>query len=134
MAETANYGLYVTDEDTDRFIDWRKRINGETNSNMVKIDEALHGKADSSVEINGVLKADAWGGGTAPYTQVLAVDGLGREQNGMIFLAKAATKEQVIEAQDAELFLDGQEEGILTVCAREKKPGMDLPVTVLLLD
>ena len=34
MAETENYGLYVTDEDTDRFIDWRKRLSGETDSNI----------------------------------------------------------------------------------------------------
>lgn len=46
MAETENYGLYVTDEDTDRFIDWRKRLSGETDSNMVKIDQALHEKAN----------------------------------------------------------------------------------------
>lgn len=134
MAETANYGLYVTDKDTDRFIDWRKRINGETDSNMVKIDEALQGKADSSVEFSGTLLADAWVGGVAPYTQVLEVDGLSRTQNGMISLAQDATEEQVAEAQDAMLCLDDQTDGSLTVIARGRKPEMDLPVSVLLLD
>lgn len=134
MAETENYGLYVTDEDTDRFIDWRKRLSGETDSNMVKIDQALHEKANNSEEVYGVLRGSAWVGGTAPYTQVLAVDGLRRTQNGIISISKEASKEQVSVAQDAELVLDAQEDGSLTVTARGEKPEIDLPVSILLLD
>ena len=50
MAETTNYKLYVVDEGTEKFIDWRKKIAGETNSNFTKIDEALSKKQD---EITG---------------------------------------------------------------------------------
>ena len=64
----------------------------------------------------------------------IAVDGLRRTQNGIISISKEATKEQVSVAQDAELVLDAQEDGSLTVTARGKKPEIDLPVSILLLD
>ena len=62
--------------------------------------------------------------------------GIGRRwtQNGIISISKEATKEQVSVAQDAELVLDAQEDGSLTVTARGKKPEIDLPVSILLLD
>lgn len=41
MAETTNYGLYIEDDDSVLFKDWRERMNGVQNSNMVKIDAIL---------------------------------------------------------------------------------------------
>lgn len=46
MAETANYGLYVEDDSSAKFMDWRKKMNGSENSNMTKIDEVLANKAN----------------------------------------------------------------------------------------
>ena len=49
---TTNYNLYLEDDSTTRFLDWRKKMNGTDNSNMVKIDAALGEKANSSVAVN----------------------------------------------------------------------------------
>lgn len=41
MAETANYGLYVSSDDQTKFKTWREKVAGEIDSNMTKIDAAL---------------------------------------------------------------------------------------------
>lgn len=47
--ETEHYGLSTTPVETDKmFLEWRQEIDGETDSNMTKIDEILFSKADSS--------------------------------------------------------------------------------------
>ena len=56
---TTNYNLYLEDDSTTRFLDWRKKMNGTDNSNMVKIDAALGEKANSSVAVNTTLLASA---------------------------------------------------------------------------
>lgn len=48
MSNTPNYDLYLTDTDAISFLEWRKKINGTENSNMMKIDAALAEKADDS--------------------------------------------------------------------------------------
>ena len=81
---TTNYNLYLEDDSTTRFLDWRKKMNGTDNSNMVKIDAALGEKANSSVAVNTTLLASAWVGVEAPYTQELTVTGLTALQNGTV--------------------------------------------------
>ena len=51
MSETTNYGLYVTDDSSDKFLNWRTKMNGTVDSNMVKIDTALGEKANSSISL-----------------------------------------------------------------------------------
>ena len=41
IANTTNYGLYVTDDNTETFQSWREAMNATTNSNMTKIDSIL---------------------------------------------------------------------------------------------
>lgn len=41
MAKTANLGLNLTTDDNTKFKDWRKTIDGDENSNMKIIDEAI---------------------------------------------------------------------------------------------
>ena len=91
---TTNYNLYLEDDSTTRFLDWRKKMNRTDNSNMVKIDTALGEKANSSVAVNTTLLASAWVGVEAPYTQELTVTGLTALQNGTISVAHSATAEQ----------------------------------------
>ena len=47
MPTTTHYGLYLNDDDTEMFRSWRDKINGMTDSNMIKIDTALAGKQDT---------------------------------------------------------------------------------------
>lgn len=44
--ETNNYKLKLCEDDSVRFIDWRRQINGSDESNMVIIDRILTSKAD----------------------------------------------------------------------------------------
>lgn len=133
MSETANYGLYLEGGDTARFADWRKKMNGENDSNMVKIDTALGEKANSSVAVNTTLLASAWVGVDAPFTQEIAVAGLSATQNGSISVAHNATAEQREVAREAMLSVIGQEDGKLMIAADGEMPEFDIPVYIILL-
>lgn len=41
MSTTEHYGLYLEDSSTTQFKEWREKINGTADSNMIKIDNAL---------------------------------------------------------------------------------------------
>lgn len=132
MSKTTNYNLYLCDDDTKRFQDWRNEINGTDDSNMIKIDTALGEKADSSVAVTGTLIASAWTGVNSPFTQTLSVAGLGASQNGSISLAHNATAVQREAAREALLSVVGQAEGNITVAADGEMPDVDIPVLIVL--
>lgn len=133
MSETPNYGLYLEDDASTRFQEWREKINGTENSNMVKIDTALGTMAQKSGKVVGTLLASAWSGIDSPFTQTLAVEGLGADQNGTISVAQNATIEQRDAARMAMLAVIGQTDGALTIAADGEMPDIDIPVVVILL-
>ena len=133
MSNTPNYNLYLTDDSSPRFQEWRNQMNGTENSNMVKIDAALGEKANSSVAINTTLLASAWVGVDAPYTQTLTISGLTASQNGTISVAHNATAEQREIAREAMLSVIGQADGTLTIAADGEMPERDIPVYIILL-
>lgn len=134
MSETMNYKLYVTDDSSERFQDWRRRMGGvESDSNMVIIDQVLGQKADNSVLVNATLLSTAWSGVDSPFTQELTVEGLGATQNGSISVAISATFEQRESARDAMLSIISQENGKLTIAADGELPELDIPVYIILL-
>lgn len=133
MSETTNYGLYIESGNTARFADWREKMNGETDSNMIKIDAALSEKANNSVIVTTTLLASAWAGVNAPFTQELSVDGLLKDTNGIIDVAHNATAEQREIAREAMLAVVGQEDGKLTIVADGEMPEFDIPVYIILL-
>ena len=130
---TANYGLYITDDSSERFLEWRTKMNGTENSNMVKIDAALGEKANSSVLVSATLLASAWTGIDSPFTQDITVTGLTATQNGTISVAHNATFEQREMAREAMLSVVGQEDGKLTIAADGEMPDIDIPVYNILL-
>lgn len=130
---TVNYGLYITDDSSERFLEWRTKMNGTENSNMVKIDTALGEKANSSVLVSATLLASAWTGIDSPFTQDITVTGLTATQNGTISVAHNATFEQREMAREAMLSVVGQEDGKLTIAADGEMPDIDIPVVVILL-
>lgn len=130
---TANYGLYITDDSSERFLEWRTKMNGTENSNMVKIDAALGEKANSSVLVSETLLASAWTGIDSPFTQDITVTGLTATQNGTISVAHNATFEQREMAREAMLSVVGQEDGKLTIAADGEMPDIDIPVYIILL-
>lgn len=130
---TANYGLYITDDSSERFLEWRTKMNGTENSNMVKIDAALGEKANSSVLVSATLLTSAWTGIDSPFTQDITVTGLTATQNGTISVAHNATFEQREMAREAMLSVVGQEDGKLTIAADGEMPDIDIPVYIILL-
>ena len=134
MSETTkNYGLHLTNDSSEKFLDWRERMNGTSDSNMMKIDAALGEKANNSVIVTTTLLASAWVGVDAPYTQELAVDGLLKDTNGIIDVAHDATAEQREIAREAKLAITGQEDGKLIIIADGEMPEFDIPVYIILL-
>lgn len=132
MGETVNYGLYVTDDSTEKFRDWREKMNSETDSNMTKIDAILADKADQSTMVQAVLTADGWSGDAAPYLQELSIPGLSADSNGIISVAQDATTEQREIVRDGALTVVEQGDGVLRIAADGKKPTGDIPVYVIL--
>lgn len=133
MSETNNYKLHLTDNSAEKFLDWREKMNGTENSNMIKIDNALGEKANSSVAISTTLLASAWAGVNAPFTQELSVEGLTASQNGVIDIAHDATAVQREIAREAMLSVIGQSNGTLTIAADGEMPEFDIPVYIILL-
>lgn len=133
MSETTNYGLYLEDNDQTKFKDWREKINGINESNMVIIDRVLGEKANASTTVDGILTVDGWTDVDGRMTQALSVPGLGATQNGNIALSPTATPDERSTARAAILALAGQTEGELTVVADGQKPTINIPVVVTLI-
>lgn len=132
MSTTTNYGLYITDDSSETFQNWRRGMNGVDDSNMIKIDNALYQKADKSKSETATLLSSAWTGESAPYTQTISVENLTAEQNGNISVSKNSTFEQRKAARAAMLSVVGQQNGSLTIAADGDKPETDIPVDIIL--
>ena len=132
MSATKNYDLALTDNDQTKFKEWRESINGNSNSNMEKIDTALGEKANLSVAINAVLLMSAWSD-DSPYVQTISVEGLNADQNGIITIGQNITTEQLEDVVAADMRITDQADGTLTVTAYGDKPTRDIPVTIILL-
>lgn len=132
MSATKNYDLALTDNDQTKFKEWRESINGNSNSNMEKIDTALGEKANLSVAINAVLLMSAWSD-DSPYVQTISVEGLNADQNGIITIGQNITTEQLEDVVAAEMRISDQVDGAFTITAYGDKPTRDIPVTIILL-
>lgn len=132
MSATKNYDLALTDNDQTKFKEWRESINGNSNSNMEKIDTALGERANLSVAINAVLLMSAWSD-DSPYVQTISVEGLTADQNGIITIGQNITTEQLEDVVAADMRISDQADGSLTVTAYGDKPTRDIPVTIILL-
>ena len=102
MSATKNYDLALTDNDQTKFKEWRESINGNSNSNMEKIDTALGEKANLSVAINAVLSVSAWSE-DSPYSQTISIDGLTADQNGILTIGQNITTEQIEDVVAADM-------------------------------
>ena len=130
---TTNYNLYLEDDSTTRFLDWRQKMNGSDNSNMVKIDNALAEKAALSRAITATLFANQWNTDGAVCTKTLTIDGLTPEQNGVIGTAQNLTGLQIETVRAAGLYISNQSDGYLTIASDGETPSCDIPVLIILL-
>ena len=114
-------------------MDWRRKMNGLEDSNMIKIDEVLGTKALQSFSIDATLTADAWVESEDSHTQEILIDGLTAEQNGLINVAQSATASQRLAARDAILSILEQKDGSLIIVSDGTLPEEDIPVCVILI-
>lgn len=133
MSTTINYGLYLTDDSSVTFYEWWNKMNGTTDSNMIKIDAALGVKANQSASVANTLYATGWEGTASPYTQTLTISGLTADHNGVISLSASATAAEKAAAIDAVLSVATQADGTLTIQAEGIVPTIDIPVAMVLL-
>lgn len=132
MTETKNYHLTLTDDDQTYFKDWRESINGNSNSNMEKIDTALGEKANLSIAKNIILSASKWNN-VAPYSQTIEVEEVTADINGVISIAQNITSEQLEMVYDAALRISDQADGSITITADGDKPNSDIPLLLLII-
>lgn len=132
MAQTKNYDLILTDNSQTKFKEWRESINGTSNSNMQKIDDALGKKANLSISKDIILSANDWSN-TAPYVQTVAVEDVTADINGVISIAQNVTTEQLEMVYDAALRISGQADGSITITADGDKPTVDIPLLLILI-
>lgn len=133
LNETTNYHLYLTDDSNTRFLEWRNKMNGTEDSNMIKIDNALAEKAANSRAITETLFADQWIASDSIYTQDIAIENLTAEQNGVIGAAQNLTEIQLEAIRAAGLYISSQRDGYLTIASDGEIPSCDIPVLIILL-
>jgi hypothetical protein len=85
---------------------------------------------DASRAVNTTLLASAWSDGK----QTLTVEGLGKDQNGIIGLAQNISTTALQAAEEGKLYACGQRDGELDIGANGEVPVCDIPVTLILFD
>ncbi len=133
MAETRNLNLYVTDDSSETFQNFRRQLAGEIGSNMTKLDDRFASGSVGSSTVYATLLASAWVGTAAPYTQEIAVAGLRADHNGSIGLPPNATYDQRQAVRDAKLCTAGQSAGKLVIAADGERPTVDIPAAIVLI-
>ncbi len=83
----------------------------------------------ASVAVRGTLTKNGWVSGQ----QILLVNGLRAEHNGVIGVAQEITDSQMEAAKGAELYVCNQVDGALTVAVFGDTPQIDIPVVTILL-
>ena len=66
--------------------------------------------------------------------QVIAVDGLTADQNGVVGLSQDVSTAERETVASAELYVCGQADGSFTIAYGGDKPTYDIPITLILLD
>lgn len=113
---------YFTPDDGGFYID--SEDNGE--QRRIRINPAGGG---GSVAITTTLLASGWVSGQ----QVLTVNGVTADSNGVIGVTQDITDAQMEAAKSAELYVCAQGDGTLTVAAFGDTPTRDIPVVVILI-
>lgn len=134
MQTTENYGLYLTDDSNEHFLDWRLQMNGLDDSNMVKIDQALAMKADQPEKYAVTLEAALWTGDTAPYSYAITFENHNNTTDLVeLMVGDDMTVEQVVAMQSANIvYAEWTTNTTLILYAYGTKPTVDVPVNVVI--
>lgn len=112
--------VYFTSDDGGLYID--SEYNGA--QRRIRINPAV-----GSVAITATLFASGWVSGQ----QILTVNEVRADTNGIIGVTQSITYEQMEAAKSAELYVYAQGNGTLTIAALGDTPTCDIPVVIILI-
>lgn len=116
--------FYFTVDEKKLYVDMTDE-DGNQNRACINPDEA----GGISRAIGTTLYGNSW----ANRRQAVAVEGLKKESNGIAGIAQDITDAQLEAAKNAELYICGQQDGVLTIAAYGDIPTCDIPIIVILL-
>lgn len=131
MNVTTNYGLYITEpQDDPKFREFRERLCGNNESNMILIDRLLAKKTEVSV-VDATLLASGWAGAQAPYIQTLQIDGVTSQADGVVTVSPDISDSEWEIVRNAGLRKTTQDNASVTFCANSKLE-VDIPIVFLI--
>lgn len=110
---------YFTHDDEKFYID--SEVDGEQKRTLIN-------KGSSAVE--ATLTATAW----SSKKQTIQIDGLKAASNGVIGIAQSISDSAMTAAKNAEMYIDNQADGAITIAAAGDTPTVDIPVVVTILN
>lgn len=113
---------YFTPDDGGFYID--SEDNGEQTRHRINPPNA-----GGSTAVLTSLVSSGWSSGQ----QVLQIDGVTTESNGVIGLSQSISDAEMEAAKNAELYVCGQGNGSITIAAFGETPTRDIPVVVILI-
>lgn len=108
--------------------------SGGANDNTAASVTELNKKAAKSTQLLGTLTAAGWSGSVAPFTQTVAISGITATMNGVVALRQTNTFDQYKAAGKAIMRPTAQGIDSITVTANGVKPGVDIPIVVMVAD
>jgi len=112
-------------------------INPVSNANLIKctdgtsVETKFTTKSNLSTLVSTSLSASAWTGSDAPYSQTISVAGVTATSANELLPGASITADQLDALQSANIQDGGQAAGHITLLAYGDKPGIDLPVRVI---
>lgn len=113
---------YFTPDDGGFYID--AEDNGE--QKRIRISSP---SGDPSLMVTTVLSASGW---SSAGKQTVTVSGLGADQNGIVGISQNITDEQFTALTSANLYVESQSEGAITIAATGDVPSCDIPIAIMM--
>ena len=102
------------------------------NASSTAHSSLFNSKANKCFALTGTLLASGWST-TAPYSQVITINGVTADTNGVIGVADTATRSQYEVAAAANLRKIAQGANTITVMAYGEKPTINIPIEIIVL-
>ena len=84
---------------------------------------------DPSLMVTTVLSVSGW---SSAGKQTVTVSGLGADQNGIVGISQNITDEQFTALTSANLYVESQSEGAITIAAAGDVPSCDIPIAIMM--
>lgn len=105
----------------------------EAQDTVDEVGFELDSKANKSSVVIATLTVAGWTGTVAPYSQLVAVDGVTATNNCSLSVGQGAAAAQYVAASDGQLLPSAQAVNSITIKAFGDKPTVDIPISVLIL-